>query len=229
MKKFDFKKYVEFKVYSVTTIKKGYGFRVLLKFADGSDTTQQHAGFCSKREANAQRDEIIGQLHAGTYIVYGKIKVADFMEFWLEEIMRPRIADNSYNGYKNVVYNYVNPQLGKMYMATLNQGYIRKLYNSIAEKYESIARLAKTVMNTALDYAKSKNVIAVNPAEGVPLPKKIKKKPYREVKDRCKQDSDAPAGISVGRGEQSDADPYADLICSSDGPAAWRNQRTEIQ
>ena len=136
MKKFDFKKYVEFKVYSVTTIKKGYGFRVLLKFADGSDTTQQHAGFCSKREANAQRDEIIGQLHAGTYIVYGKIKVADFMEFWLEEIMRPRIADNSYNGYKNVVYNYVNPQLGKMYMATLNQGYIRKLYNSIAEKYD---------------------------------------------------------------------------------------------
>ena len=51
MKKFDFKKYVEYKVYSVTTIKKGYGFRVLLKFADGSDTTQQHAGFCSKREA----------------------------------------------------------------------------------------------------------------------------------------------------------------------------------
>ena len=182
MKKFDFKKYVEFKVYSVTTIKKGYGFRVLLKFADGSDTTQQHAGFNSKREANAQRDEVIGQLHAGTYIVYGKIKVADFMEFWLEEIMRPRIADNSYNGYKNVVYNYVNPQLGKMYMATLNQGYIRKLYNSIAEKYESIARLAKTVMNTALDYAKSKNVIAVNPAEGVPLPKKIKKKAYRELK-----------------------------------------------
>ena len=68
--------------------------------------------------------------------------------------MRPRIADNSYNGYKNVVYNYVNPQLGKMYMATLNQGYIRKLYNTIAAKYESIARLAKTVMNTALAYAK---------------------------------------------------------------------------
>ena len=27
-KTFDFKKYVEYKVYSVTTIKKGYGFRV---------------------------------------------------------------------------------------------------------------------------------------------------------------------------------------------------------
>ena len=121
MKKFDFKKYTEYKVYSVTTIKKGYGFRVLLKFADGTEKTKQHSGFSSERAANAERDEVVGQLHGGTYIVYDRIKVADFMEFWLEEIMRPRIADNSYNGYKNVVYNYVNPQLGKMYMATLNQ------------------------------------------------------------------------------------------------------------
>ena len=38
-KTFDFKKYVEYKVYSVTTIKKGYGFRVLLTFADESKDT----------------------------------------------------------------------------------------------------------------------------------------------------------------------------------------------
>ena len=42
-KTFDFKKYVEYKVYSVTTIKNGYGFRVLLTFADESTKTQQHA------------------------------------------------------------------------------------------------------------------------------------------------------------------------------------------
>ena len=64
-KTFDFKKYVEYKVYSVTTIKKGYGFRVLLTFADESTKTQQHAGFTTKREANAFRDEVIGQLHPG--------------------------------------------------------------------------------------------------------------------------------------------------------------------
>lgn len=50
-KTFDFKKYVEYKVYSVTTIKNGYGFRVLLTFADESTKTQQHAGFTTKREA----------------------------------------------------------------------------------------------------------------------------------------------------------------------------------
>ena len=104
--KFDFKKYVDYKVYSVTTIKKGYGFRVVLKFADDTSVTQQHAGFKTKKEANAGRDEVVGQLHHGTYIVYGKIKVADFMEYWLEDVMRKRIAGNTYNSYKNEVYNY---------------------------------------------------------------------------------------------------------------------------
>lgn len=83
-KTFDFKQHVEYKVYSVTTIKNGYG---------------QHAGFTTKREANAFRDEVIGQLHTGTYIVYGKIRVEEFMIFWLEDIMRPRITDDTYTTY----------------------------------------------------------------------------------------------------------------------------------
>ena len=108
-KTFDFKKYVEYKVYSVTTIKKGYGFRVLLTFADESTKTQQHAGFTTKREANAFRDEVIGQLHTGTYIVYGKIRVEEFMIFWLEDIMRPRITDDTYTTYKSSIKNYIVP------------------------------------------------------------------------------------------------------------------------
>lgn len=78
-KKFEFKKYVDYKVYSVTTIKKGYGFRVLLTFADETTMTKQHAGFKSKREANTVRDEVVGQLYDRTYVVYDKIKVADFL------------------------------------------------------------------------------------------------------------------------------------------------------
>lgn len=179
---FEFKKYVEFKVYSVTTIKQGYGFRVLLTFADESTKIQQHSGFKNIREANAGRDEVIGQLHSGTYIVYGKIRVKDFMEFWLEEIMRPRITDDTYMTYRNAIRNYIIPQLGKMYMSTLNQGYIRKLYKTVVDQYESVAKIVRTVMKTSLAYALSKNVLSVNPAKGINLPKKIKKAEYRVLK-----------------------------------------------
>ena len=179
---FDFKRYVEYKVYSVTTIKDGYGFRVLLTFADESTKTQQHAGFRTKKEANAYRDEVIGQLHTGTYIVYGKIRVEEFMIFWLEDIMRPRVSDGTYMSYRNAIRNYIIPQIGKMYMSTLNQGYIRKLYNSVAEKYESVAKLTRTIMKTSLDYALSKNVLAMNPAKGISLPKNVKKEEYHVLK-----------------------------------------------
>ncbi|MCB6546135.1 tyrosine-type recombinase/integrase [Blautia glucerasea] len=181
-KTFDFKKYVEYKVYSVTTIKNGYGFRVLLTFTDESTKTQQHAGFKTKKEANACRDEVIGQLHTGTYIVYGKIRVEDYLIFWLEDIMRPRVSDGTYMSYRNAVRNYIIPQIGKMYMSTLNQGYIRKLYNSVAEKYESVVKITRTIMKTSLDYALNKNVLAMNSAKDISLPKKVKKAEYHVLK-----------------------------------------------
>lgn len=70
----------------------------------------------------------------------------------------------------------------KMYMSTLNQGYIRKLYNAVAEKYESVAKNVRTIMKTSLEYAFNKNVLAINPAKGINLPKKIKKTEYRVLK-----------------------------------------------
>ena len=86
----------------------------MLTFADESTKTQQHAGFTTKREANAFRDEVIGQLHTGTYIVYGKIRVEEFMIFWLEDIMRPRITDDTYTTYKSV-WMYWNHLLKKLF------------------------------------------------------------------------------------------------------------------
>lgn len=67
-------------------------------------------------------------------------------------------------------------------MSTLNQGYIRKLYNAVAEKYESVAKNVRTIMKTSLEYAFNKNVLATNPAKGINLSKKIKKTEYRVLK-----------------------------------------------
>ena len=196
-KTFDFKKYVEYKVYSVTTIKNGYGFRVLLTFADESTKTQQHAGFTTKREANAFRDEVIGQLHTGTYIVYGKIRVEEFMIFWLEDIMRPRITDDTYTTYKSAIRNYIVPQLGKMYMSTLNQGYIRKLYNTVAEKYESVAKNVRTIMKTSLEYAFNKNCTGNKSSEGNQFTEENKKDRVSCFENRRKENIDTSAGATV--------------------------------
>ena len=51
--------YIDFKVYGVTSIKKKYGFRILLTYSDGSTKTIQKAGYKTKREANAERESAI--------------------------------------------------------------------------------------------------------------------------------------------------------------------------
>ena len=177
---FDFKKYVEWNVYAVTPIRKKYGFRVMLKFSDGTTTTQQKSGFQTKKEANKARDTAIAQLYAGTYVAYGKVKVAKYMTYWLEEVMKKRITYDSYHGYRNVVNNYIIPQIGNKYMETVNRGTVQGLYKYAAGRSVSVAPLVKTVMRTAMQYARNKNIICADPTEDVRLPKNVKKKKFRE-------------------------------------------------
>ncbi len=172
--------YVEWKVYNVTTIKEKYGFRVKLIFLDGSVAVQQKSGFTSKRAAEAARTEIIGQLSSNTYVVYDKVILSEYMEYWLEEVMRPEMSNDSYVSYKNAIVNHINPQIGNLKLVNLSRAKIQKLYNDEFKISESVTRLIKTVMNTSMAYALDKKMLSVNPASGVSLPKQKKPKKKKE-------------------------------------------------
>jgi len=174
---FDLKlqQFVDWKVYNVTSIKKKYGYRVLLIYADGSEISQQKSGFETKKAANTDRDKTIGELYSGTYVVYANVKVKDFMLFWLEKEMRSRITSDSYVSYANIVKNHIIPMIGTMKMTELNRGHVQTLYNEEAAVSVWSARQVKTVMNTSMRYAVSKKIISVNPTSGVELPKRVEK------------------------------------------------------
>lgn len=178
---FDTKSYIDFKVYAVTTIKKKYGFRIVLKYEDDTEKTIQKSGFSTKKEANNARNVAITELHNGTFVVYDNVNVKTFFTYWLEEVMKPSITSDSYDSYKNIVYNHIIPMYGTIKMITLNTGHIQKLYNVKAEFSHNIVKLCKAVMNSALKYAKEKNLVSLNVADGVNLPKCVKKKKYRTI------------------------------------------------
>lgn len=171
--------YVDWEVKKVMPIKGKYGYRVILKYMDGSERLQQKSGFSTEKEANTARDKTLGELSSGKYVVYANVKVKDFMEFWVEEDIQNRVGSSeTYATYSNIIYNHVIPGLGSKKMADVNRGDIQKFYNEKAEYSESVARLVKTVMNVSMGYAVDKKVIAENPAIGINLPKKVAKKQY---------------------------------------------------
>lgn len=176
------KQYIDYKVYSVTPIKKNYGFRIVLTYDDGSNRTIQKSGFKTKKEANENRNTVITDLNNRTFVIVDKIGVSEFFTFWLEKVMRPNITDDSYITYKNIVYNYIIPLKGKIKLMALNKGHIETLYREIAQKHQSVAKICRCVVKTGLSYALKNNLVSYNAAIDVELPKEIKKGEYRTIK-----------------------------------------------
>lgn len=171
--------YIGWHVKPVMKIKNAYGFRVILKYMDGSKRTQQKAGFATKREAEKARERTVAELYNGTYIVYANLLVSEYMEHWLEQDIRVRArSEETVYTYSRIVKNHIIPILGKKRMADVRAGDVQKLYNMKVDYSVSVAKLVKTVMNISFRYAVNHKVIAVNPAEGIRLPKKVAKKPY---------------------------------------------------
>lgn len=175
------KTYVSYKVYSVIKLKNKYGFRVKLVFSDGSEDIRQIGGFSRKKDANAERDNVIAQLKNHTYIVIPNIRFREYIRYWLETMRKreKKFAYNSYMSYRNVIENYAIPFFGDLYLTQINIGHIQRFYNYVISKYKSVARLAKPVMMTAFEYAKMKNLVSTNPAENIELPKVIEQKSYK--------------------------------------------------
>ncbi|MBR1742135.1 MAG: site-specific integrase [Lachnospiraceae bacterium] len=179
-KRFDLtmQKYIDWKIYNVTKIKNGYGYRVVLCYMDGSEISQQKSGFSTKKAASADRDKTMGELYAGTYVVYANVRVKDYLSFWLEEEMRPKITNSTYETYRHVIRKYIDAEIGHIRMIELKRSDVQKLYNETANKAVSAAKHAKTIMNTSMRYALNKKIISVNPATYVSLPKMVKKEKY---------------------------------------------------
>ncbi len=172
-------KFVDWEVNGVMQIKGKYGYRVILKYMDGTERTQQKAGFVSEKEANAARDRTIGELYSGKYVVYENVRVKDFLEFWVEEDILHRVGSNeTYEAYRGTAYKHIIPAIGSRKISEIKRGDIQKLYNEVAAYSISVARQVKTVMNVSFRYAIDKKIIAENPTLNVNLPKQVKKNPY---------------------------------------------------
>lgn len=175
------KTYEDYKVYNITQIKEKYGYRILITFTDDTAQTIQKAGFRTLKEAEQSRSTTIFELHAGTFVTNSGVKVKDFFKSWLEEEMKPRITNNSYHAYRNIVCNYIIPKLGSIKVNELNTSHIQSLYNDIALTSHSIAKLAKVVVKTGIKDAIRYKIISTDIAKDVELPKQIKAKKYRTI------------------------------------------------
>lgn len=167
LNKIKLRAYVDYRVGNVIKIKGKFGFRVTVIFDDMEEKESQHSGFAKKEEAEKERNHVIAQLHDKKYVVYKNIKVEELLTYWLENIIRSKegVSACTYNTYKNCIEKHIIPELGKLTLVKLNQGHISKLYKKLVEKYSSIPRIAKPILNTPSSIFSEQNYFAARRQE----------------------------------------------------------------
>ena len=179
------KNYVDWRVSQVIPVRSGFGYRVFLKYPDGSEKPQQKSGFKTEKEANKAREKTIAELYNGTFVVYAKVNVADYMMFWLETDLKKRTdSHETYYNYCGIVKNHIIPILGKKKMTDVTRGDVQKLFNIKADYSRPIAEQVKTIMNVSFRYAVMAKVIPASPVDGIGLPKAEKPQPKSGFRTR---------------------------------------------
>lgn len=92
-------------------------------------------------------------------------KLRDYLEYWLEEVVRPSTRPNTYLGYLRSVRLYISPTLGGTSLRALSVMDVQRFLNRLQdERSLVVSNKARAVLRAALSRAQREDLIQKNPA-----------------------------------------------------------------
>ena len=103
----------------------------------------------------------------------GAMTVAEYMNRWLVDCAKGRVAHHTYDGYEQRLKDHINPGLGRVKLAKLSPANVQAFYNAklTSGLAPGTVRAIYAVLHGALDQAVKWNLIPRNPAASVDPPK----------------------------------------------------------
>lgn len=165
--------YIDWKVSGIMNLRNSFGYRVTLTLPDGTEKVQQKSGFATAKDAQQGRDLAVAQLYSNSYVTEKGITVRDYFTNWLENVIRCRCKVSTYSSYYYTLKNHIYPNIGGVKLAELTKAHILYLYRLVGEKYESVVKQCRVILETGLRLAKMNHLISVDPAKDVLIPRDI--------------------------------------------------------
>jgi len=115
-------------------------------------------------------------------------KVGQWMDIWYENYAKLKVRPSSHQTYKGYIENHIKPNIGNIPLSKLSSLQLQKLYKKLLAKGRvdrieakgqpkglspKTVRNINQVISSAMDFAKSQKLIAVNPTDGCALPKLV--------------------------------------------------------
>src|SRR5215467_10541472 len=168
----------------------------LLKFDLGRDPASgkrlsRYVSFQgTKREAQAELNQLLNRRNEGTYVDSTKMSVAEYLEHWLSVDIERRVARKTAVRHRQLVQHQIMPRLGQMPVRQLTpthieafeaqlqrDGYVKGRRAGQGLTAQTVLHVHRT-LSQALAHAVKTGVLFKNPAEQVKPPRP----PSREIK-----------------------------------------------
>src|SRR5689334_10788696 len=65
--------------------------------------------FDTKKEAEKRLREILGDVDRGEYVEPSKVTVGDFLDEWVEKVVKPQRSASTYRAYENAIRTHIKP------------------------------------------------------------------------------------------------------------------------
>lgn len=161
----------------------------------GKTKPQWVGGFDSANSAKLARDKARVSLGNRDYVPPTKLTVGEYLNTWINAHAR-KIKPTTLNRYRELIDNYLVPRLGTIKLQDLRPLHVEQFYNSMADLPGKSGRKlsprtasqAGAILKTALKQAvEVENLITVNPASRVRLPKSNSNTPTPFTLNELKQ------------------------------------------
>lgn len=140
-----------------------YAIRFEVVFEDGTVLHQERGGFATLKEGEKAKEKIIADLHQRTFVCFS-VTLKEFLDYWLYYYMleEKHIAYNTYYTYKNMIYNYIVPQIGNRKIQSLKRDDLITFFNTIKSPF--LLKTAYGVIGSSFKRAKQMHMIRTDMA-----------------------------------------------------------------
>jgi len=146
-------------------------------YDENGNRIRKNKSYSTEKEAELALSRHNTRMEDGIAVRPVQIKLGEWLDSWMDNIIRPRTEDTTQYGYRNIINTHIKPELGNKKLQSVKPMDIQKYYTHLSVNKglspNSILKHHHLLM-TALKAAVRQEYITRNPIEAVEPPKKKK-------------------------------------------------------
>jgi integrase len=145
---------------------------VWVQLPDGT-RTRRHVSGRDEQATRAKWEALKAKAARGAVPVQAGMSVAQYLEYWLQDVIAPLRRPATYANYAHLVRMRISPQLGKVKLERLAVGDVRRWVIGMQQAGDSarMVQVARAVLRSALTNAVAEDLVERNVAMLIRVPK----------------------------------------------------------